>query len=217
MFLKVNSQNPKKLYISKFKNRPMKILEDGFLNRNKKVILIAVLIMLISAMVGAGITYMNANGRFNQISSRLSSNATDTGDEDGIGAIELFIHNFTVDLITIFGGFLFSIISLFMVIFNGISIGGPFGIDLPYACAGILPHGIIEYAASALALAIAFKITQLEIKVIKNRNLRDTLKEHETDIKDIFVIFVVMVIFLVIAAIIEAHITPIVIKWVFGL
>lgn len=195
----------------------MKIFEEGFFKRNKKVILISVMIMLISALAGAGATYLNADGQYNMISSRLSSNVTYTGEDLGVDAIEIFIHNLGADLITVVGGFLFSIISIFAVILNGLSIGAPFGVDLPFASAAILPHAIIEYFAGALALAIAFKITQLEIKVIKNRNIKDTLKDHEIDIKDILAIFVVMVILLFIAAIIEAQITPIVIKWTFGL
>ncbi|WP_458453667.1 stage II sporulation protein M [Methanobrevibacter sp.] len=195
----------------------MKIFEEGFFKRNKKVILISVMIMLISAIAGAGATYLNADGQYNMISSRLSSNATYTGEDLGVDAIEIFIHNLGADLITVVGGFLFSIISIFAVILNGLSIGAPFGVDLPFASASILPHAIIEYFAGALALAIAFKITQLEIKVIKNRNIKDTLKDHEIDIKDILAIFVVMVILLFVAAIIEAHITPIVVIWTFGL
>ena len=79
---------------------------------------------------------------------------------------------------------------------------------LPYAAVSVLPHAIIEYFAGALALAIAFKITKLEIEIIKNRNLRNTLKEHEIDLKDMLTIFIVMIILLGIAAIIEGHITP---------
>lgn len=195
----------------------MKIFEDGFFNRNKKIILISVLLMLISAVAGAAISHMNAGGHYNIISSYMASNATDTGKNLGMSAIELFTHNLGADLITVIGGFFFSIISFFLVVFNGISIGAPFGVDLPFAATSILPHAVIEYFAGALAFAVAVKITQLEIRVIKNRNLKDTLKEHKIDIKDIFAIFVVMVILLFIAAVIEAHITPMVVMWYFGL
>lgn len=197
----------------------MKIFEEGFYKRNKKVILIAVMIMLISALAGAGIAFLNADGQYNKISSMIKSHTSDTGSDNvdlGIDAVELFIHNLTADCITVLGGFLFSIISVLIVVFNGVSIGAPFGIDFPFAAPSILPHGIIEYFAGALALAVAFKITRLEINVIKNRNLRDTLKEHEIDIRDTFSIVVVMVILLAVAAVIEAYITPMICNWYFG-
>lgn len=196
----------------------MKLMEDGFVERNKKVILIATLIMLVSAIAGAGISYINADGEYNVISNALSSHKSNvTGDFVGTGSVELFVHNIIADFITILGGLFFSILSVISVIYNGLSVGTVFGIDLPYAAVSVLPHAIIEYFAGALALAIAFKITKLEIKIIKNRNLRNTLKEHEIDLKDMLTIFIVMVILLGIAAIIEGHITPMITLWYFGL
>ncbi|WP_298524361.1 stage II sporulation protein M [uncultured Methanobrevibacter sp.] len=196
----------------------MKITEDGFVNRNKKIILIAVAIMLVSALAGAGIAYLNANGKYNTISDALSSQPVKNDTDDmKISAVDLFIHNFTADLFTVIGGVFFSIISVILVIFNGISIGILFGIDFPYAMVSILPHGVIEYFAGALALAIAFKITLLEIKIIKNRNIKNTLKEHNTDLRDMMTILIVMIVLLGIAAIIEAHITPMIVTGYFGL
>ena len=96
-------------------------------------------------------------------------------------------------------------------------IGGVFGIDLAYAIVTILPHGVVEYFAGASALAVAFKITSLEIKIIKNRNLKNTINDNKTDLKDILVILIIMIILFGIAAIIEAHITPMIAKWYFGL
>ncbi len=197
----------------------MKLIEEGFLDRNKKVILIAVAIMLVSAIAGAGISFINADGNYNVISNALSSHPAknSTNDSIGMGAVDLFIHNLTADLVVVLGGIFFSIISVILVIFNGISIGSPFGIDLPYAMTTILPHAVIEYFAGALALAIAFKITSLEIKIIRNRNLKNTIEEHKIDLKDMLAILIAMIILLGIAAIIEAHITPMIATWYFGL
>ncbi|WP_298499627.1 stage II sporulation protein M [uncultured Methanobrevibacter sp.] len=196
----------------------MKLIEEGFFKRNRKVILIGVLIMLISAIAGAGLGYINAGEDRNLISNALKSDPTIVGEEDeGMSSLYLFTHNLTADLIVMIGGLLFSIISVIIVIFNGISIGGLFGADFTFACTSILPHGIIEYFAGSLALAVAFKITKLEIDVIKNRNIRDTLKDRRVDIKDIAVIIIVTVILLAVAAVIEGHITGMVITWYFGL
>ncbi len=197
----------------------MKLIEEGFIKRNKKIILIAVAIMLLSAIGGAAISYVNTDGQHNTISNELSAHHTknNTDIDLGMNATDLFIHNVIADLIVIIGGFLFSIISVILVIYNGFSIGIPFGFDLPYAMVSILPHAIIEYFAGSLALAIAFKITKLEIQVIKNRNVRNTIDEHKTDLKDILVLLIVMIILLGIAAFIEGNITGMVVKSYFGL
>ena len=197
----------------------MKLIEDGFINRNRRIILIAIAVMLISAIAGAVIGYLNADGQYNAISNALSSHPekNSTDDTIKIGAVDLFIHNVTADLMVIVGGVLFSIISVILVIFNGVSIGIPFGIDLPFSLVSILPHGVIEYFAGALALAIAFKITSFEIKIIKNKSLKNTINDNKTYLKDILVILIVMIVLLAIAAIIEAHITPMITEWYFGL
>lgn len=197
----------------------MKLIENGFINRNRKIILIAIAIMLLSIIAGAAIGYLTADGQYNIISNALSSHPEKNSAESdiGISGIDLFIHNTIADLIVVFGGIFFSIISVISVIYNGVSIGSLFGIDLPYAIVSILPHGVIEYIAGALALAIAFKITSLEIKIIKNRNFKNTLNDHKTDLKDILVLLIVMVALLCIAGIIEAHITPMITIWYFGL
>ena len=197
----------------------MKLIEDGFINRNRKIILIAIAIMIVSIIAGATIGYLNANGEYNVISNAMSSHPVQnsTNDNIGISAINLFIHNSIADLVVVVGGLFFSIVSVILVIFNGISIGSMFGIDLPYSIVAILPHGVIEYFAGVLALAIAFKITSLEIKIIKNRNLKNTIDDHKTDLKDMLVILIVMIILLGIAAIIEAHITPMITMGYFGL
>ena len=197
----------------------MKLIEDGFINRNRKIILIAIAIMIVSIIAGATIGYLNANGEYNVISNAMSSHPVQnsTNDNIGISAINLFIHNSIADLVVVVGGLFFSIVSVILVIFNGISIGSMFGIDLPYSIVAILPHGVIEYFAGVLALAIAFKLTSLEIKIIKNRNLKNTIDEHKTDLKDMLVILIVMIVLLGIAAIIEAHITPMITIRYFGL
>ncbi len=73
--------------------------------------MIAVIIMLVSAISGAGIVYMNANGNYNIISKELSTHPAknSTNDNIGISAVDLFIHNITADLIVIVGGVFFQL------------------------------------------------------------------------------------------------------------
>lgn len=194
----------------------MKVFEEGFLTRNKKIIIIAVLIMIISAIIGASIGYIKNVDKLNIISNMMTLNKVNGTSTVGSSSIFLFTHNLTVDLITIIGGLIFSIPSVLITIFNGISIGYVFGFDLRYACVTILPHAIFEYLAGALSLAIAFKLTKIEIAIIKNRNFKNTIKEHNIDFKDILSIFIIMVILLAVAAIIEGHITGLIAQWHYG-
>lgn len=108
---------------------------------------------------------MKANGTLNQ-------NET----VPAVNTFYLFLHNFSADLFVIVGGLLFSVISVLSIIFNAVSIGSSFGMDFTFSAVTILPHGIIEYAASVFSLACAFNITKLEIEMIKNRSFMQTLR-----------------------------------------
>ena len=171
-------------------------------------------------IVGEVFGFINAGDNVGKI-TQLMLNASKTGvsgqGDLELSSLDLFMHNLTSDLITVLGGFLFSIISVIMVIYNAVSVGSIFGVDLTYATVTVLPHAITEYLASVLALAVAFIITKIEIKIIKNRTLRNTLNESQTELKDSLVLIIVIVILLAISAIIEAHITPIIAKWYFHL
>jgi uncharacterized membrane protein SpoIIM required for sporulation len=199
----------------------MKLIEKGFFKRNRKIILIAITIFLISAIAGAIVGNMQAGDYKNAISNTImdqkNQNLNTTPLDIQMSSIELFLHNLTVDFIIILGGILFSIISVLATIFNGFGIGSPFGVDATFACASILPHGIIEYIATSLSLAAAFLITKIEIKMIKNRNIRQTIEENKVILKDILVLIIVIVILTFVAAIIEGHLTYMFINLVYGL
>ncbi len=198
----------------------MKLIEDGFFKRNKKILLIALVIFIISAIAGMVITNVLMGDEVGQITSQMSNlpkNETNQNIDLSISSFELFIHNITANIIIILGGILFSVISVLITVYNGVSIGSPFGADLTFALVAILPHSVFEYTATILSLAAAFLITQLEIEMIRNRNFRETLKQSETKLKDILTLVIATVILLVIAAIIEGHITPLIAKSFFGL
>ncbi len=93
----------------------------------------------------------------------------------------------------------------------------PFGTDLTFFSVTILPHGIIEYAASIFSLACAFKITKLEVEMIKTKSFTNVLSEHRRELKDILIMIVVVVVLLAIAAVIECNIVELIVKWYFGI
>ncbi|RAP54551.1 MAG: hypothetical protein BZ137_01605 [Methanosphaera sp. rholeuAM130] len=194
----------------------MKLIEKGFLERNKKVIVISILIMFLSIVAGGVIAYsMTGNTGLISEMIRNSSNVSTSGGIT-LNGFNIIMHNFTVAVLIILGGLILSIPSLLLIVFNGIDLGTIFGVDLTFACTSVLPHGIIEYLSLALALAIALKIARIEVNIIKNRSF-NIFEEYNVELKDILVLFIIIVILLIIAGIIEAYITPLVVTNYYGI
>ena len=185
------------------------------------MLLIALAIFLVSAIASAVIANIHAGDNVNAISNHLSqldkNQTSENSNSLGLYSVHLFTHNFLADMVTVIGGVSFSIISVLIVVFNGFTIGNPFGFDFTFACVSILPHGIIEYAAIVFALGAAFLITKLELAIIKNRKFKDTLNDNRVILNDILTMIIIMVVLLAVAAIIEAHLTPLISTWYFGL
>lgn len=197
----------------------MKLIEDGFFKRNKKIIIISFVIFILFALAGMIVSNMVVGDQVGKISKammEMPKNGTGANLDIGMSSLDLFIHNFSVSVIIIAGGILFSIISFLVTVFNAFSIGAPFGSDPVFALVSILPHSIFEYSATTLSLAVAFLITKLEIKMIRQRSFMGTLRESETELKDILVLIIVIVVLLAVAAVIEAYITPMIVKAYFG-
>ena len=197
----------------------MKLIEDGFFKRNKKIIIISFVIFILFALAGMIVSNMIVGDQVGKISKammEMPKNGTGANLDIGMSFLVLCIHNFSVSVIIIAGGILFSIISFLVTVFNAFSIGAPFGSDPVFALVSILPHSIFEYSATTLSLAVAFLITKLEIKMIRQRSFMGTLRESETELKDILVLIIVIVVLLAVAAVIEAYITPVIVKAYFG-
>ncbi|WP_407431417.1 stage II sporulation protein M [Methanobrevibacter sp.] len=181
----------------------------GYFSRNKKVILVALAIFLVFFVIGIIVGNIQTGDNYGSITKELSkSNVSIPFSEVSGGAIGLFIHNLSVDLMIFIGGFLFSIISVLLIIFNAVAIGVPFGGDFYFACLSIIPHFIFEYlGGSVFTLTGAFLITKLEIDVIKKRSFKEAVSDSYI-LKDILFSLILTVIFLLIAAVIEAYVTP---------
>ena len=181
----------------------------GYFSRNKKVILIALAIFLVFFVIGIIVGNIQAGDNYGLITKEMSkSNVAIPFSEVSGGAMGLFIHNLSVDLMIFIGGFLFSIISVLLIIFNAVTIGIPFGSDFYFATLSIIPHFIFEYlGGSVFTLTGAFLITKLEIDIIKKRSFREAVSDSYI-LKDILFSLILTVIFLFIAAVIEAYVTP---------
>ena len=192
-----------------------------FFKRNKKVILVSLIIFILFAVASAITAFIMIGDNYGVISRNITqaiANGTVADDSNlSMNTLGLFLHNLSANLIIIAGGLLFSVISILVTVFNAVSIGSPFGMDPAYFAPTILPHGIIEYTATVFSLAAAFKITQLEITVIKTRNLRNTLSNHNRELKDILIMIIIIIVLLAIAAVIECNFTINFAMWIFGM
>lgn len=189
----------------------------GYFSRNKKLILIALAIFLVFFVIGIIVGNIQIGDNYGAITKEMSkSNVSIPFAEVSGGAIDLFIHNLSVDLIIFIAGFLFSIISLLVVIFNAVAIGLPFGGDFYFASLSIIPHFIFEYlGGSIFSLTGAFLITKMEIDIIKKRSVKEAVSDSYI-LKDILFSLILMVIFLFIAAFVEAYVTPAIVIATFG-
>ena len=189
----------------------------GYFSRNKKLILISLVILIVFFIIGAIAGNIFAGEKYGMISKMMSETNKSISYSDIAGdAVGLFTHNLLVDLVVFIGGILFSIISLILVIFNAVAIGAPFGSDLYFSMVSIFPHFIFEYmGGSVFALTGAFLITKLEISAIKKRSVKEAFLDSYV-LKDIIFTLILMVIFLLVAAIIEAYATPMITLIAFG-
>ena len=191
----------------------------NFFNRNKKLLLIAFIIVFGSLIVGSIAGYFEAGDSYGEMSEMIAfghehnikTNMSIT--QDGTSALEYFVHNFMIDIITILGGILFSIYSVWNVLSSSFIAGHYIGQDFVFGLVSTLPHGIIEYMATVFALTIAFIITRREITIIKTRSFDGI----NTDLKDILILLILDIIFLAVAAFIEAHVTQGIVSSVFGI
>lgn len=193
-----------------------------FFTRNKKVLLISLALFLIVAVGSAIAAFLLIGDKYGAISATLyqmKANGTTyyNNTVPKTGTFDLFLHNVISDLLVIIGGLFFSIISVLAIIYNAIIIGTPFGSDFTFYSVTILPHGIIEYTAAIFSLACAFNITKMELKMIRNRNVRDTLAESKRELKDILIMIVIVVVLLAIAAVIECNLVAPIFSWYFGI
>jgi uncharacterized membrane protein SpoIIM required for sporulation len=197
----------------------MKFIDKEFFNRNKKLLLIAFIIVFGSLIVGSIAGYFEAGDSYGEMSEMIAfghehnikTNMSIT--QDGTSALEYFVHNFMIDIITILGGILFSIYSVWNVLSSSFIAGHYIGQDFVFGLVSTLPHGIIEYMATVFALTIAFIITRREITIIQTRSFDGI----NTDLKDILILLILDIIFLAVAAFIEAHVTQGIVSSVFGI
>lgn len=181
-----------------------------YIHRNKLLIVIAALIFILSALIGVFISDLINEYMMEILKEMVNSIPPNISVTEEAGY--LFTNNITANFWILLGGILFSVMSVLIILVNGIVLGFTYTLINPIQfVVGIFPHGIFELTATTLSLVGAFIITKLEIKLISallEHRFNEELRNSGILVKDIVLTFLITFILLVIAAIIEAGITP---------
>jgi stage II sporulation protein M len=134
--------------------------------------------------------------------------------------LSIFSHNLQAALLNYLGGVV-GIIPAGVLSFNGFIIGAFFGYLINHSYVTsigainardfliyTLPHGIFEILGLIIAGTAGFRLTTIIIELIKNTINKDPKNFNNWKIKDSLSLFMVSIILLLIAASIEANITP---------
>lgn len=182
----------------------------GYFHRNKKIFIVSILIFLILGSIGTMLNMDTMNIDHKSVAAAMNSNT----NNDAFGDfVRLFIHNFIYDVSVIIGGLLLFIPALQLTFINATNMITLFVKGNPLMLlVGVIPHGIFEIPSSIFATAGALMLFLTEINVIKaiiSRNkISDAINESETLIKDAILTIIIVFVLLLIAAFIEAFITP---------
>jgi stage II sporulation protein M len=140
------------------------------------------------------------------------------GDTAGSLMIALFVNNLRASVLMMVGGAAFGLIPLLGITSNGALVGDELAILAltrhisPWKALlfGILPHGIFEIPAYALACAVGFRLGWLVWRGLLGQGSGSA--EWRTFIKDGAISLAAIVVLLVIAAFFESHVTPVLVQ-----
>ena len=186
----------------------------GYFERNKNFFIVSVLLFLFSIAIG----YMIVTDE--NIHDINSDSFTPIEDWDKSSQfIDLFKHNFLIDLSCILMGITFSIYPFVINLINGIMVGyilklAPYEIFL----LGIVPHGLFEIPSSIVAFVGSLTVTKIEINLIKgilqrDKTFKGELYNSKDLFKDVLISIILIMILLIISGFIEAYITPDLLNW----
>ena len=184
----------------------------GYFHRNRNYILFVIALFAISLIIGYVFRDVFADYVIEAIRN-MAKNITNDSSSLSLG---IFLNNLRVAFIIILLGFLFSIFSLMILFTNGVLIGFMFTIvPAPLMLIYTLPHGIFEIPQLILTVVCALLVTKLEINLIKgvlqrDKTFKGEIRNSSTIIKDIILSITIIVVLLVIAALIEGYVTPVI-------
>ena len=166
--------------------------------RNSNLILISLLILLISILAGATVHSIDLH-----VAPNFHNNSYSGNSDFKI----ILVNNLKSCMINIIGGpFSLGASTLINLWMNGIIIGYPIGhTDEMALLLYVIPHGILELFGFIISGAAGFKIPYEIIRYLAGKKEQILTKE---DIKEYLTLSLISIILIVIAAFVEAYVTP---------
>lgn len=195
---------------------------------NRKYLLLGFLLLLLGSLLG----FLNAEGlkdMANQLLKELGRIAEDIQEKESpLYTFWIIFQNNVVSSLSMLGlGVFFGIYPVFGLFANGVLLGFMLkmyalnGINpLKILVYGILPHGVIELSAVIFATSIGIRYGVLTFKLAKslfNRERRSVItKEYTRNLRYLPVSVGVIIVLLLIAALIETTVTPVILQTMMG-
>ncbi len=186
----------------------------GLYNRNKMLLMIAVVIYFASLFVGIFIGYF-ASGLTGYYLTYIINGLRGIIME--ITTLSIFMHNLQSILVTYIGGIIL-IIPVAALAFNGFIYGAFVGYFMHgnvvnnYLVSNpvdfviyTLPHGIFEIPSFIIASAGGLRLTTLVIGILTSMGDETPISDHYWKLKDSLVLLAISIVLLFIAAVIEAN------------
>lgn len=186
----------------------------GYFHRNKKIFLLAIILFLLLGSIGTIIEPDPLGFDVKNVSENVQTDKNaDPENYSFEGFILLFIHNFINDLTAVLGGLFLFIPTLYITFINATNMVAIFVKWPPLLILlGVLPHGIFEIPSSIFGIAGGLMLFKLEINVIKaiikSNGVRKAINDSQTLVKDAILTIVIIFVLLLIAALIETFVTP---------
>ena len=201
-----------------FKNSNWFKYFSGLYKRNRFILTVAAVIFFLSLFIGILVGYLFPDLILKIINAYVQSLLSYHLEKT---TLSIFTHNLQAIFIEYIGGFI-AIIPVIELFSNGFFIGGFFGYLFNHSYAAAIgplsawkflvytiPHGIFEIPGFIIAGAAGLRVTTLVIDLLKNIIYKKHDDVNYWKIKDSLGLLLISVILILIAAIIEANITPI--------
>ena len=183
-----------------------------YFKRNKVFLSFATILLVLSLLSGfySYSSYTEiATSMMGEVASVASSDYTVTDN-----MMVLFANNFFSNIYVMGMGLLFSIPSIIITVLNGVLVGYVFSTrDFFRTFVSVAPHGIFELIALVFSLAGAFLVTKMEIRllsgILSRKDMGDIILRLKVPFKDLILSVSIVLVLLVVGAIIEAKLTPV--------
>jgi len=129
---------------------------------------------------------------------------------DQFTAVAIAVNNLVAVGVTALGLVTFGVVAAVSLLFNGLILGAVFGAGLESTSPAVLlalvvPHGVVELPAFWLVGALSFRVTHRLVNYL--RGVEETILTR-VELFEVAVLLAVTALLILIAAVVEAHVTP---------